>query len=178
MSLHCLPATNMTVSFRGFYKTRPMRYFLSTALWPESMQRTRNRLADKRGFLTSRRLPWGKTDPARSYVFLHILHHVKFPLGFLLLSSLYDRKPCYTWAEVSLLHPQPFPQLTWRDIEPSQQPLPQISARWKSLWAESAPSPVRLLGQISPLNTVFITGAWNTNLQMPVPLACCWEPAQ
>ena len=121
--------------------------------------------------------PGGKTDPARSYIFMRILHHVKFSLGFLFLNSLNDRKPCSTWAEVSLLHPQPFPQLTWRDIEPSQ-PSPQISARWKSLWAESAPSPVCLLGQISPLNTVFITGAWNTNLQMPVPLACCWEPAQ
>lgn len=142
MSLHCLPATNMTVSFRGFYKTRP---------WDISwVQHYDQRVCKELGTgWQTKRVPHLKKIALGA-------RQTYFRSSFSCIFSTREISPWLPSLELPLWQeallslelsvsspPQPFPQLTWRDIEPSQQPLPQISARWKSLWAESAPSPVR-----------------------------------
>lgn len=157
------------MSFRRFYKTRAKRHLLST----------RNYLKNKREdgkwemVLALRRLALrGNVFPAWRCIFVHSPHREVFPwLLSLELPPWQEAWLFISWGYCFSI-PRPFPRLTQRGIEPSQQPLPQIPTRWKSLLVESVPSPMCLLGQISPLNTVFITGAWNTNLQMPFPLAC------
>ena len=60
VSLHCLPATIMRLChLEASTKLGPWDISWVRVLWPETIQRTRNRRANRRGFLTSGRLPWG-----------------------------------------------------------------------------------------------------------------------
>lgn len=62
---------------------------------PGTIQRTRERMAYKRGFLPSRSLPGGATETLCRDTFSYILDSAKFFLGFLLSNSVHDRKPGY-----------------------------------------------------------------------------------
>lgn len=171
------------VSFRSIYKTRPKKHCWGAFYVPGTIWRPRKRKATKRLSLWSRSLLWGARHPLTSPCMkIHFICSTAPSFPWLLLNC-HVVNPSTAGSlviyELSIFSSTPAPpQLTSKGTGPNQQPLSQISARGKWLLAEPVPVPMNPLGQISSLNTVFITGAWNTNLQMPFPLACCWEPAQ
>lgn len=144
--------------------------FLSTALWPESIQNSRTGWQTK-GSSPPRRLPWGQAGLSWKLRFLHILPSEISPWLPSLELPLCSRKPCMSWG---VLPPWPSPAHMEGYIRPQPAwPLPKISARWKSLWAESTPK-LWVHGRFTPLNTVFITENVKHKSTDACSTACCW----
>lgn len=157
-------------------KPGPRNMYWVDFYMPGTIERPRKRKANKRLFLF---LIWGATgrllQTLHEDTFSYILHSAQFSLGFswiVVVPITQLQEASYLWAKVSLPQPPPNPSPAhmeghWAQTTSSASNL----CKMEELVSLSL-SP-RFLGQISSLNTVFITGAWSTNLQMSFPLACC-----